>query len=200
MRRDIMPKLTKSQQKIYDYLLSRRDEGIPPTVREIRDATGFKSTSTIQAHLNTLERLGLISKQPGHMRSVSLGERSHRDGICVPMAASFENGEPVYTYDENVVADSALKHGRELFAFRITDDSMKNAGILTGDIVIAARGTYAENGEITVCFSGGRAEIRRFYRDDGYFRLVPENPDYEPIITETVRILGKVISIVRNYE
>lgn len=192
-----MAKLTKSQQKIYDYLLSRRNEGIPPTVREIRDATGFKSTSTIHAHLNTLEKLGLISKRAGLTRAIMLSNgETTASGMAVPLI-------PEVTGDENtefVVVDSNIKHGRELSALRVTDDSMINAGILNGDTVVFAKQAFAENGDIIVVRIDDVALVRRFYREDGYFRLEPENPNIDTVITEYVRVIGKVITLVRNYE
>ncbi len=199
-----MPKLTNSQQKIYDYLLSRRDEGIPPTVREIRDATGFRSTSTIQAHLNTLENLGLISRRAGLMRAIVINDFDRQsEGLCVPLIGTVTAGEPIYAYEEDlgyVVIDKSIKHGRELFALRVRGDSMINAGILSGDVVVFSRQAYAENGEIVVALIDEEATVKRFYREDGYFRLQPENPAYEPIITDNVRILGKVVTLVRNFE
>ena len=194
-----MPKLTKSQQKIFDYLLSRRDDGIPPTVREICNATGFSSTSTVQAHLNTLEKLGLISRRSGKMRSVSLCGTSDAEGMSVPFAVISDNGISGSS-NGSVVIDSSVKHGRELFAFKVNDESMKNAGILRGDTVVFARQAYAENGEIALVSIGGLTVVRRFYHEEGYFRLEPENPDYEQEITDEVKVLGKIVTLVRQYE
>lgn len=199
-----MPKLTKSQQKVYDYLMSKRDEGIPPTVREICDATGFKSTSTVHAHLNSLEKLGLITRRSGCTRAIQLSSDNNvPESISVPIIGTVTAGSPIYAYEENlgyVTVDRSIKRGRELFALRVKGDSMINAGILSGDAVIFVKQSVADNGDIVVALIDDEATVKRFFREDGYFRLQPENPDYEPIISEDVKILGKVVTLVRNYE
>ena len=195
-----MAKLTKSQQKIYDYLLSVRDEGFSPTIREIRDATGFKSTSTIHAHL-TLEKLGLISKNAGSARVIVINENDSKvSGMAVPYISKDINSDTVKFDSKAVVVDSSIKHGRELSALRVDDDCMINAGILSGDTVVFAKQAFVENGEIAVVIVDGEAVVRRFYREDGYFRLQPENPNFGTVITEYVKVLGKVITLLRNYE
>lgn len=199
-----MPKLKKSQQKVYDYLMSKRDEGIPPTVREICEATGFKSTSTVHAHLNTLENLGLITRRSGCTRAIKLNEEENKpSGISVPLMGTVTAGNPIYAYEENlgyVTVDKSIKRGRELFALRVKGDSMINAGILNGDAVVCVKQTVADDGDIVVALIDDEATVKRFFRENGYYRLQPENPDYDPIIAEEVKILGKVVTLVRDYE
>ncbi|MBQ3969612.1 MAG: transcriptional repressor LexA [Clostridia bacterium] len=199
-----MEKLTKSQQKVYDYLLSRSDDGIPPTVREICDATGFKSTSTVHAHLNTLERLGYITRKAESARSIVLNRPDGTpNSVAVPIIGTVTAGLPILAFEENlgyVTVDESVKRGREIFALRVKGDSMINAGIFDGDAVVFVRQSVAENGEIVVALIEDEATVKRFYREDGYIRLQPENEAYEPILCSEVKILGKVVTLVRNYE
>ena len=199
-----MKKLTKSQQKIYDYLVSKKDDGIPPTVREICEATGFKSTSTVHSHLNSLEKLGYITRRTESARGIFVNNLDGTPGsIAVPIIGTVTAGQPIFAFEENlgyVTVDESVKRGRDVFALRVKGDSMINAGILDGDKVVFVRQSYAENGEIVVALTGDEATVKRFYKEDGYYRLQPENPQYEPIILKEVKILGKVVALVRNYE
>ena len=199
-----MEKLTKSQQKVYDYLISRSDEGFAPTVREICDATGFKSTSTVHAHLNTLEKLGYISRRSDCARAIFVNKPDGTpDSVAVPVIGTVTAGQPIFAFEENlgyIVVDESIKRGREIFALRVKGDSMINAGILEGDAVIFVRQSTAENGEIVVALLEDEATVKRFFKENGHIRLQPENLNYEPIICEHVKILGKVVSLVRNYE
>lgn len=199
-----MDKLTKSQQKVYDYLVKKKDDGFAPTVREICEATGFKSTSTVHAHLNTLERLGYISRKSDCARAIVINKPDGTpESIAVPIIGTVTAGMPIFAFEENlgyVTVDESVKRGREIFALRVKGDSMINAGIFDGDAVVFVRQSVAENGEIVVALIEDEATVKRFYKENGYFRLQPENPDYEPILTEEVKILGKVVTLVRNYE
>ncbi len=199
-----MPKLTKSQQKVYDFLVEHRTDGIAPTVREICDATGFKSTSTIHNHLNTLERLGLITRRPDCARGIFINNYDGTPGsVAVPIIGTVTAGMPILAFEENlgyVTVDESVKRGREIFALRVKGDSMINAGIYNGDAVVFVRRNTAENGDIVVALIDDEATVKRFFKEDGYIRLQPENPAYEPIISDHVKILGKVVTLVRNYE
>ncbi len=199
-----MDKLTKSQQKVYDYLVKKKDDGFAPTVREICEATGFKSTSTVHAHLNTLERLGYISRKSDCARAIVINKPDGTpESVAVPIIGTVTAGMPIFAFEENlgyVTVDESVKRGREIFALRVKGDSMINAGIFDGDAVVFVRQSVAENGEIVVALIEDEATVKRFYKENGYFRLQPENPDYEPILTEEVKILGKVVTLVRNYE
>lgn len=199
-----MKKLTKSQQKIYDYLLERKG-GIPPTVREICQATGFKSTSSVHAHLSSLERLGYITKQAGLTRTVVIknNDETPPSGISVPIIGTVTAGQPIYAFEETlgyVTVDESVARGRQLFALRISGESMINAGILDGDTVVFVKQPVAENGEIVVALIDDEATVKRFFKEDGCYRLQPENPNFEPIIVDDVEILGKVVALIRNYD
>ncbi len=199
-----MKKLTKSQQKVYDYLVSVKDDGIPPTVREICEATGFKSTSTVHSHLNTLEKLGYISRRSDSARGIFVNNLDGTPGsAAVPIIGTVTAGKPIFAFEESlgyVTVDESVKRGRDVFALRVKGDSMINAGIFEGDTVVFVRQSVAENGEIVVALLEDEATVKRFYKEDGYIRLQPENSSYEPIISKEVKILGKVVTLVRNYE
>ncbi len=196
-----MKPLSKSQQKIYDYLVECSEEGRVPSVREICDATGLKSTSTIHLHLNTLEEKGLIKRERGVNRCIKVvgkGEKSTN----VPVLGRVAAGMPILAVEyieDYVPVPESVRRGRELFALRVQGESMINAGILDGDIVVVHRTPVADNGDIVVALVEDSATVKRFYKENGHFRLQPENDDFEPIIVDEVMLLGKVITLVRNY-
>lgn len=196
-----MKPLSKSQQKVYDYLVECSEEGRVPSVREICDATGLKSTSTIHLHLKTLEEKGLIEREHGVNRCIKVvgkGEKSTN----VPVLGRVAAGMPILAVEDiedYVPVPESVRRGRELFALRIQGESMINAGILNGDIVVVHRTPVADNGDIVVALVEDSATVKRFYKENGHFRLQPENDDFEPIIVDEVILLGKVITLVRNY-
>ena len=194
-----MKQLSKSQQKILDYIRECAQEGLSPSVREICKATGVKSTSTVHAHLNTLQERGLISREAKLNRTIRVsGEKT----VPVPVLGRVTAGMPVLAVEEiegYVPISESVRRGRELFALRIDGDSMINAGILDGDIVVVCKTPVAENGEIVVALIEDEATVKRFYREEGHIRLQPENPAYDPIIVEECMLLGTVVSVVRYY-
>lgn len=194
-----MKKLSASQQKILDYLEKVTRNGVPPTVREICAATGLKSTSTVHAHLKTLENLGYITRDHGH-RSIKMA--GSEVTAYVPLLGNVTAGLPILAVEEvqgYIPFSEEKRAGRELFALNIVGESMRDAGILDGDIVICEKSSYAENGDIVVALIEDEATVKSFYKENGYFRLQPHNPDFEPIIVDNLEILGKVISLVRDY-
>ncbi len=199
-----MKKLNASQQKILQYLHERAEDGLPPSVREICAATGLKSTSTVHAHLKTLEREGFISRQAGLNRAIFMtDDRPSGEKVAqIPILGRVTAGIPITAIEDvegYVPFSEAQRRGRELFALRVMGDSMHNAGILDGDIVVSHKTPSAENGEIVVAMIEDEATVKRFYREKNGFRLQPENPDYEPIYCRELSILGKVISVLRYY-
>lgn len=196
-----MKPLSKSQQKIYDYLVECADEGRVPSVRELCTATGLKSTSTVHLHLNTLEEKGLIEREHGVnrcIRVVGKGEKSTN----VPIMGRVAAGMPILAVEDiegYVPVPESIRRGRELFALRVKGESMINAGILDGDVVVVNRTPVAENGDIVVALVDDSATVKRFYKEKGHFRLEPENDDFEPIIVDEVVLLGTVITLIRNY-
>lgn len=195
-----MKKLTKSQAKVFDFLKESIADGITPSVREICLATGLSSTSTVHSHLKSLEELGYITRTTGLNRSIRIvGEEKASQ---VPVIGKVTAGVPILAFEDisgYVPFPESKRKGRELFALNVVGESMKDIGILDGDIVICEKTPVAENGEIVVAMIDGEATVKSFYKEDNYVRLQPHNPDFEPIITDDVTILGKVIALSRDY-
>lgn len=193
--------LSKSQQKIFDYLKDCSAEGRVPSVREICAETGLSSTSTVHHHLKALEEKGLITREHGVNRCIQIS--GEQKSVGVPVVGRVAAGYPILAVENvecYVPVPENIKRGRELFALRVQGESMINAGIFDDDIVIVHRTPVAENGEIVVALIGDEATVKRFYKENGHFRLQPENDDFEPIIADDVVLLGKVVSLIRNYE
>jgi repressor LexA len=194
-----MKPLTKSQQKIYDFLKDRSQYGIPPSVREICAATGLKSTSTVHAHLKALENLGYISRDAGLNRAIHI--EGCEQTAQVPILGKVTAGLPILAVEEiqgYLPITASQQRGRELFALTVQGESMKNAGILDGDYVVVERTPTARDGDIVVALIEDEATVKRLYRETDCVRLQPENA-FEPIYAKEVIILGKVISVVRYY-
>lgn len=197
-----MEKLTKTQQKVFDYIKEVIDErGVAPSVREIGKAVGLKSTSTVQYNLNALEGLGYIERDSQLKRTIRICKNGIRPAH-VPLVGTVTAGQPILAVEtiEDYIPVPINQRGRELFALKIKGDSMINAGILDGDIAIIEKTPSAENGEIVVALIEDEATVKRFFKEKGHFRLQPENENYEPIIVKELIILGKVVSLIRNYE
>ena len=201
-----MKPLTKSQQKVYDYIVEGANNGRIPSVRELCEATGFKSTSTVAYHLKALEDRGLIEREEGLNRCIRLKNESPT--VKVPLLGRVTAGQPILAVQDiesYIPVPQEVSKSRELFALRVVGESMINAGIYDGDIIIVNRTPIAENGDIVVAMvedevSGeGSATVKRFYQEKGHYRLQPENDAFEPIIVDEVALLGKVVTLIRNY-
>ena len=205
-----MPKLTAKQQQIYDYILSfTAKHGYPPSVREIGAAVGLKSPSTVHFHMKGLEEAGVIVKAEGKTRAISLpgapaapvGEEADPRAGQVPVLGNVAAGSPILAQEcieDYLTFDTGGLSG-EHFALRVRGESMLNAGILPGDLVVVHRQSDAHNGEIVVALFEDEATVKTLRRKDGQVWLMPENPDYEPIDGEGCTILGKVTAVVRRY-
>jgi len=200
-----MKPLTEKEKKMLDYITERiKTDGYSPTVRDIREALGIKSTATVHAYLTRLEDKGYIQKQTGKSRTLkpsdALAGPMTRQ---VPIIGGVTAGQPVFAVEnfEGYVDFTDGKYSKdELFALKVTGTSMINAGILDGDIVIVRHQSVAENGEIVVAMIDDSATVKTFYREDGHFRLQPENNTMEPIIVDSLSILGKVVASIRYYK
>lgn len=195
-----MKQLTKSQKKIYEFLQERMSYGVPPSVREICAATGLRSTSTVHAHLKTLENAGYITREAGLNRAIRL--EGQKPIAQVPIMGKVTAGIPILAVEEisGYIPFSSPHHsGKELFALEVSGESMKNAGILSGDYVVAEKTPTVEDGEIAVALIEDEATVKRVFREPDGIRLQPENPDFDPIFTQDVLILGRVIAVVRYY-
>lgn len=196
-----MEKLNLKEQKVYDYIVkSVRTNGYAPSVRDICRDLGYKSPSTVHMYLKRLDLLGYIQKEDGKSRAVTLTSEAPKVS-AVPLLGTVRAGSPILatqTY-EGYVGYIGNKSADELFALTVKGDSMIDAGILEGDIIIAERTCYAESGEIVVALIEDEATVKRFFRENGHYRLQPENKNMQPIILNEVLILGKVVAIQRNY-
>ena len=193
-----MAELSPKAQKIYQYICERLVDGVPPTVREIGASLAIKSTSTVHKYLNELVDAGYITKQEGLNRSIQLENATST--VRVPLLGTVTAGAPILAQEE-IVEYIPFKgtSSNGLFALRVRGDSMVNAAILDGDIVVVEKVPVAENGEIVVALIDNEATVKRFYKEHGHFRLQPENDAYEPIIVDEVAILGKVKAVIREY-
>ena len=202
-----MKPLTKSQQKVYDYILECSGSGRVPSVRELCAATGFKSTSTVAYHLKALEDAGLIEREEGLNRCIKI--KNEQPATKVPLLGRVTAGQPILAVQDiesYIPVPQEVGKGRELFALRVVGESMINAGIFDGDIIVVSRTPVANNGEIVVAMvedevSGeASATVKRFFKEKGHIRLQPENDAYEPIIVENAVLLGKVVTLIRHYD
>ena len=210
-----MQKLTAMQQKIYDYIAETvRTQGYPPSVREIGDAVGLKSPSTVHFHIKHLEELGYISKSGRKGRALTLTERADAAPAApaaprepelapgrVPVLGDVAAGSPILAQeciDDYISFDTGGRDG-EYFALRVRGESMLNAGILPGDLVVVHRQNTAHNGEIVVALLGDEATVKRLSRRGSEVWLLPENEAYSPIDGRYASILGKVAAVLRTY-
>ena len=200
--------LTGRQQEIWDYLVDYVDQhGYPPTVREIGEAVGLASPSTVHAHLANLERAGLLRRDPTKPRALELVGREKgaaaADVDRLPLVGQIAAGGPLLA-EENIEDHLAVPETlRGDFLLRVKGESMIDAGILDGDIVVVQRSQDARNGEIVVAIAGDdesadEATVKRFFRENGRVRLQPENDALEPIYAPHVQVLGRVTGVFRQ--
>ena len=196
-----MPELTHMQQKIYNYIAACvQKQGYPPSVREIGDAVGLRSPSTVHFHLKRLEEAGVIIKGAGKGRALALTEppvpKNH-----VPVLGSVAAGNPILAEEciEDYLPFDASGRDEEYFALRVRGESMLNAGILPGDLVVVHRQSTARHGEIVVALLEDEATVKRLSLRNGQVWLMPENDEYSPIDGTYARILGKVAAVTRYY-
>lgn len=195
-----MKKIGTSQQKILDYLKECSSVGRTPSVREICDEVGLKSTSTVHHHLSVLEEQGYITREHGVNRCIHISGEVKADSVA--LIGTVAAGYPILAFEEitdYIPIPDTIKRNKELFALKVKGESMINAGILDGDVVVLEKTPVAENGEIVVALVEDEATLKRFYKENGHFRLQPENDSFEPIIVDNVSILGKLVYLVRDY-
>jgi repressor LexA len=212
--------LSKRQREIYDFVLNYVERhGYPPTVREIGEAVGLASPSTVHAHLANLERAGYLKRDPTKPRALEVLARETsrtaaaaprlaggREPRILPLLGEIAAGGPLLA-EENIqdylAVPEPLTRGGEEFLLRVKGESMVDAGILPGDYVVVRRQSNAQNGDIVVALAGedeaaDEATVKRFFREDGRVRLQPENAALEPLYPDHVTILGKVIGVFRR--
>ncbi len=200
-----MKPMKEKEKLVYEYIVGMINEnGYSPSVRDIRDALGFSSTSTVHLYLSKLEERGLIQKVSGKSRTLRLGDGERANSPArVAILGDVAAGALTFA-EENYegyidVCVSSRTPRENLFALYVKGESMKNAGILEGDLLVVERTDYAENGDIVVALVENETTVKRYFKENGKFRLQPENEAFEPIILDKVDIIGRVVSVTRNY-
>ncbi|MBU9727201.1 MULTISPECIES: transcriptional repressor LexA [Diplocloster] len=200
-------KITKKQNEILEYIKNEiLNKGYPPAVREICEAVHLKSTSSVHSHLETLEKNGYIRRDPTKPRAIEIIDDNfnlvRREVVNVPVVGTVAAGSPILAVEniENYFPiPTEYMPNEESFMLNVKGDSMVNAGIFNGDRVLVQKQQTAENGDIVVALVDDSATVKTYYKEDGYYRLQPENDSMEPIIVTEVEILGKVFGVFRLY-
>jgi repressor LexA len=203
-----MVDLTKRQQEIFEFIkrYSARN-GYPPTVRDIGKAVGLASSSTVHAHLANLEKVGLLRRDPSKPRAIELldravgGVKSIVKPPGLPLVGSVAAGQPVLAEEniEDYIQTPAIAGGDDgEYLLRVRGESMRDAGIIEGDLVVVRPQETANDGDIVVALVGEEATVKRFFQEADHIRLQPENVTMEPIRAREVRILGRVIGLMRS--
>ena len=204
--------LSNKQQEILDYIRSEiQSKGYPPTVREIGQKVKLSSTSSVHANLAKLEARGYIRRDPSKPRTIEICDDEfnamRKEMVSIPFVGRVAAGEPIlaeqnidgyFPYPAEELSAGAAADA--LFMLEIHGDSMINIGILDGDRVICREAKTIRNGELAVVLVEDSATLKRFYKENGHFRLQPENDTMEPIIVEECQILGKPVALIRNYK
>ena len=198
-------KISEKQREILEYIKSEiLNKGYPPAVRDICEAVHLKSTSSVHSHLETLEKNGYIRRDPTKPRAIEIIDDSfnlvRREVVNVPLLGRVAAGEPLLAV-ENVESyfpiPAEYMPNQECFMLTVKGESMVNAGILDGDEILVQRQSDAQNGDMVVALLDDSATVKTFYKEDGYYRLQPENDTMDPIPVDHVEILGKVFGIMR---
>ena len=195
------PRMNDTQRRVYEFLVERTQDGVPPSVREIGERVGLRSTSSVQANLDALDKMGYITRDPMHKRSIRIVGQD-RAAIMVPLLGTVTAGLPILAVEQiesYLPYTGPVSRDKALFALRVRGESMTNAGILNGDIVFVEKTPTAQNGDIVVALLEDEATVKTFYKEDGRFRLQPENDYMDPIYCDELIILGRVVSLLRYY-
>jgi len=207
MTSKLTDQLTDRQARILEYIrYQNKVRNYPPSVREIGEAVGLSSSSTVHNHLNQLERRGLIRRDPSKSRTVQLVQdesvdKQRRNAVAVPIVGNVAAGAPILAEqnieDHILLSPEMAQDGN--FLLRVRGDSMINAGILDGDLVLVKPQQEASNGNIVVALVDNDATVKRFERGNGHVKLIAENPAYEPIVTSNVSVVGVVRGVIRMF-
>ncbi len=198
-------KISQKQLEILEYIKSEiLRVGYPPAVREICEAVNLKSTSSVHSHLETLEKNGYIRRDPTKPRAIEIMDDefnlTRREMSNVPIVGQVAAGEPILA-EQNIVDYFPIPvdfmPNNEAFLLKVRGESMINAGILDGDFVLVEKRPTASNGEMVVALVEDSATVKTFYKENGYYRLQPENDDMDPIIVDNCEIVGKVFGVFR---
>ena len=200
-------KISRKQQEILDYIKAEiLQHGYPPAVREICEAVNLKSTSSVHAHLETLEKNGYIRRDPTKPRAIEIVDDnfnlSRREMVNVPIVGRVAAGEPLLAaenIEDYFPIPVEMMPNVQSFMLRVQGESMINAGIFDGDMILVKQQSTARNGDMVVALIDDSATVKTFYKENGYFRLQPENDFMDPIIVQDVSILGKVFGVFRLF-
>ncbi len=208
-----MEKMSDKQKNIYKFIVNYIDENnYPPSVREIGEAAGLSSTSTVHGYLQRLEKRGLIHRDESKSRAISIVDETENirsidprrdldaDMVSIPVVGDVTAGVPILAHEnieEYLTLPRSIATHEESFVLNVKGESMIGAGILNGDKIIVRKQNWAQNGDIVVALIEDEATVKTFYIDDDHIRLQPENDAYEPILVREVNILGKVIGVFR---
>lgn len=191
--------LTDKQKSVYDFLVKSMSSGFPPTVREICAATGIKSTSTVHSVLSILEEEGYIVRDAKSSRAIRL--ENEYESSMVPVIGKITAGQPILAVEDIEDYIPFPKSDADgLFALRVSGLSMKNAGILDEDIIVADKNAPCRSGDIVIGMDGDDATVKRLLIKDGRIIFMPENPDFSPIYPEEPHVIGKVVGSFRKYK
>lgn len=200
-------KISPKQREILEYLKKQTlTRGYPPAVREICEAVKLKSTSSVHSHLETLEKNGYIRRDPSKPRAIEIMDDSFnlskREMVSVPIVGTITAGQPILAV-ENIEGyfpiPTEYMPNEETFMLKVKGESMINAGIFNGDQILVQKQSFASNGDFVVALIEDSVTVKTFYKEDGYYRLQPENDTMEPIILNELEILGKVIGLFRMF-
>ena len=190
--------LTPNQEAVYNFLVKKMQNGIPPSVREICVATGIKSTSTVHAILGVLEEQGYILRDARYSRAIRL--ENNFDASMVPLVGRVTAGQPILAVEQiEDYIPYPTKDAEGLFALKVVGFSMRDAGLLPGDIVIADKNAPCRSGDIIIGMDNDEATVKRLLIKDKQVIFMPENPDFSPIYPEKPMVLGKVVGSFRKY-
>lgn len=201
-------KISAKQQEILEYIKEEiLHKGYPPAVREICEAVHLRSTSSVHAHLETLENKGYIRRDATKPRAIEIVDDqfnlTRRELVNVPIVGQVAAGQPILA-EENIEdyfpIPAGMMPNKESFMLKVKGESMINAGILNGDLILVQQQTTAENGDKIVALIDDSATVKTYYKEDGHYRLQPENDYMDPIIVDEVSILGKVFGVFRIFK
>ncbi len=199
--------LSQRQTAILDFIKSEiRKKGYPPSVREIGDAVGLLSSSTVHGHLQTLEEKGYIRRDPTKPRAIEMLDGSSPDEpskrvVHVPVVGRVTAGQPILAVEnieDTFPIPAELVRDEPVFMLKVQGDSMIEAGILDGDQIVVRQQQTARNGEIVVALIGEEATVKRFFKEKTLIRLQPENSSMDPIYSQDAKVIGKVIGVFRH--
>ncbi len=190
--------MNEKEKRVFEYVKERIEEGYAPSIREICSALNIRSTSTAARYVNTLVSEGYLDKVDGCNRAIKLAGKG---AAKIPLVGTITAGQPITAVEDitdYINFHEPKSYAGELFALKVRGESMINAAILDGDIVVVEKCSTARNGEIVAAMvNGGEATVKTFYKEDGHYRLQPENDTMDPIIVDECEIIGRIVAVIR---